>query len=190
MTDTASPLIEQFAPELAQCCANLPALDLACGKGRNGLALLRAGIAVTFADIKLDALEAVSQTLELPEYQPFKDFASLWSVDFEQPDSTPLAEREFGAVVVFRYLHRPVLEQIREAIAPGGLVVYETFNVDQVHYGRPTNPDFLLRPGELSQRFADWEVLHYFEGLEEIDGQNKKRSIAQIVARKPTANRQ
>lgn len=185
MTDRHSPLIDQFVTVVEKCCRNQPALDLACGQGRNGLALLRRGIAVTFADLKLDALDVVSQKLEQPEHKPYQSLASLWSVDLEQTGSSPLADKQFGAILVFRYLHRPLLEQIRQAISPGGLLIYETFTVDQVHYGRPTNPDFLLRPGELSQRFADWEVLHYFEGLEVMEEQDKRRAVAQIVVRKP-----
>jgi hypothetical protein len=70
---------------------------------------------------------------------------------------------------------------MRKGLRPGGLLVYETFTVEQAAFGRPRNPDHLLHPGELQQTFADWEVLHSFEGLKE----NPLRAVAQLVCRKP-----
>jgi hypothetical protein len=65
---------------------------------------------------------------------------------------------------------------------PGGLVVYETFTVAQRRFGRPNNPDFLLRQGELKASFNDWELIHHFEGIRP----DPDRGIARIVARKPS----
>jgi hypothetical protein len=63
-----------------------------------------------------------------------------------------------------------------------GLLIYETFTAEQPRFGKPRNPDYLLQSGELGHMFADWEVIHSFEGIKE----NPTRAVAQLVARKPT----
>ena len=93
----------------------------------------------------------------------------------------------FGAILVFRYLHRPLLAGIKEAVIPGGLVIYETFTVEQAKIGRPRNPDFLLQLGELRDCFREWDILHYFEGIEHDPASGQPRAIARIVAEKPVA---
>jgi hypothetical protein len=82
--------------------------------------------------------------------------------------------------VVFRYLHRPLIPDIKKAVKQGGIVVYETYTVNQTQFGRPRNPAFLLKPGELRDWFSEWEIIHYFEGLQE----DPPRAVAQIVCRK------
>ena len=88
-----------------------------------------------------------------------------WCVDFEQPETDPLGGRLFSSILVFRYLHRPLMPAIKSAVQPGGLVMYETFTTDQAALGRPSNPDFLLQPQELERVFQHWDILHLFEGL-------------------------
>lgn len=78
-----------------------------------------------------------------------------------------------------------MFEQIKQATISGGIVVYETFTVDQAQFGRPKNPDFLLKHGELAELFADWQILHSFEGIVDANNDAGKQAIAQIVARKP-----
>lgn len=153
-----------------------PVLDLACGTGRNGLALAAEGVPVVFADKSADALttlEAHLLELNLP--------GSSWRVDLEQAGINPLSGHGFSAILVFRYLHRPLLPMLKEVILPGGLMVYETFTTDNRRFGRPNNPDFLLRSQELKEIFQGWEIIHSFEGVL----QNPDRAVAQIVARKP-----
>jgi hypothetical protein len=84
-------------------------------------------------------------------------------------------------VLGFCYLHRPLFPLFKEAVIPGGLVVYETFTTGQRQFGRPNNPDFLLQPGELAALFDDWEIIFQFEGV----AKDPDRCIAQVVARKP-----
>ncbi len=69
--------------------------------------------------------------------------------DLEDGGPFPFASRSFGAVVVTNYLWRPILDAIVDAVAAGGWLLYETFALGNERFGRPTNPDFLLRPGEL-----------------------------------------
>lgn len=158
-----------------------PVLDLACGGGRNGLYLTQQDLPVVFADRRKEALAQVAD-------EPGGDKAlRLWQVDLETGEDNPLAGAQFGAILVFRYLHRPLMPAIAEAIAPGGVVMYETFTVDQPRHGRPTNPDFLLRHGELPGYFPDWEQLHHFEGEAVNPASENVQAFAQLIARKPGA---
>ena len=152
-----------------------PVLDLACGDGQNGVFLAERGLDVICCDI---SVEALARARELAGRRGVT--VSLWEVDLERPGINPFREDVYSAILVFRYLHRPLFPCIRKALRPGGLLVYETFTVEQAAFGRPRNPDHLLHPGELRQAFADWEILHSFEGLKE----NPRRAVAQLVCRK------
>ncbi|PKI17413.1 class I SAM-dependent methyltransferase [Colwellia sp. 12G3] len=189
-----SPLLEKTIELLREANSQEPVLDLACGSGRNGLYLINKNIPVVFADIKETALEQVKSALSPPHCE-VKSLANFWQVDFEQDsfeqeELKPLAGKSFSAIIVFRYLHRSLFEQIKQAVTAGGYVVYETFSVDQPQFGRPKNPNFLLNHGELAELFSDWQIIHSFEGI--IDAKNAdannesgKQAIAQIIARKP-----
>lgn len=63
----------------------------------------------------------------------------------------PYLGRTFAAVIVTNYLHRPLFPLLLDTLAPGGVLIYETFAAGNEQYGRPSNPDFLLKPGELLQ---------------------------------------
>lgn len=76
----------------------------------------------------------------------------------------PLGSEQFDAVVVVHYLHRPLFDRIRSALAPGGRLIYETFATGNEQFGRPRNPDFLLRTGELLSAFAGLRVLAFEDG--------------------------
>jgi len=153
-----------------------PVLDLACGNGENGIFLAQRGCRVTCCDISPDSLVQAEKLAEANNAR-----VEIWQVDLEIDGPNPLPDDAYGAILVFRYLHRPLLECIKKALKNGGLLVYETFTVEQPRFGKPRNPDFLLNPGELLQKFGDWEVIHYFEGIRE----NPTRAVAQIVCRKP-----
>ena len=118
---------------------------MACGKGRHALLLAAAGFAVTAVDRDEDALDrlrAQAVRLELD--------VRVEAIDLEAPGVVLDAAR-FDLVVVTRYLHRPLVPQLVEALAPGGMLVYETFLVGQAERGHPRNPAFLLEPGELAR---------------------------------------
>lgn len=151
-------------------------LDLASGTGRNGKFLLQHNIPVTFADNNAASLAEIQRD---PLAQSAA--ATIWEVDLEENTEQPLAGRAFDAVLVFNYLHRPLFPQLRAAIRSGGLIIYETFTEAQRAHGRPRNPDFLLRSGELAAEFSGWQVLHEFEG----ELSDPPRAKASIVARKP-----
>jgi tellurite methyltransferase len=153
-----------------------PVLDLACGRGHNGIYLATKGLEVVLADASEEALKRGSR---LAEQKGVK--VSLWQVDLERTTDNPLQEDRYSAILVFRYLHRPLMPCIKKALTRGGLLMYETFTADQPRFGKPRNPNFLLRPGELIKWFEHWQVIHSFEGIQK----NPKRAIAQIVCRKP-----
>jgi SAM-dependent methyltransferase len=182
-----SSLLEQYigSLEALQTSNQAPILDLACGQGRNGLFLIEHDIDVMFADVNSASLEKVKQSASCLNSNQ-QASAQYWQVDFEQVDMQPLKGKCFSGVIVFRYLHRPLFEQIKAAIKPGGMIIYETFTQQQAQYGRPKNPDFLLKPAELTQLFVDWKIIYHFEGVvntSEVD--NTKQAIAQIIAIKP-----
>ena len=185
MTVPASCLLTRHLDHLRLASRAGPILDLACGSGRNGLYLIQHKIPVMFADIDELALKAVENSLSTTDLQQCKSLATLWPVDFEQPSAQPLGDAQFGGIIVFRYLHRALIQDIRRALIPGGILVYETFTVDQPQYGRPKNRDFLLRPGELQGYFSDWDILHQFEGIVEHENNSSLQAIAQIIAFKP-----
>lgn len=145
-------------------------LDVACGRGRHALLLASAGFDVHAIDRDPEAiafLEATAERLHLS--------LSCEVVDLET-DPLPVLPGPCDAVLVFNYLHRPLLPALRGALAPGGRLFYETFTVQQAERGHPKNPDFLLEAGELSRSMAPLTVLRSREG--EFDG----RFVASVVA--------
>ena len=144
-----SPWIGQFADLVPP---GGPVLDLACGGGRHSRFFLDRGHPVTAIDRNVDALSP-HEALEIMQY------------DLEDGSPWPLGQRRFAAVVVVNYLYRPLLPAIVRAVAPGGLLLYDTFAVGNEAFGRPSNPDFLLRPGELPTAVeGELTVLDYFHG--------------------------
>lgn len=115
------------------------ALDLACGSGRHTRLLRRRGYRVVAVDRDLSGFADLADDPGVTGIE----------VDLEDGRPFPLAGRTFAVVLVANYLHRPLLDPLVAAVAPGGRLLYETFTVAQPRYGRPTNPDFLLRPDEL-----------------------------------------
>ena len=168
----------QTAPPSPWVIAHLPtfggghALDLACGGGRHSRLLLEAGFCVTALDRDLEALGALA---EHPRVTAVK-------ADLETGGPFPLAGRHFDLVVITNYLHRPLFGDLRAAVMPGGGLIYETFAIGNEALGRPRNPDFLLRPGELLEAFdTDFEILAY----ETRNQYSPKPAVMQrLVARK------
>ena len=157
---------------------DVPILDLACGDGHNGIFLASKGFSVSCWDVSSDAL---SRARRLATEHGVK--MVFRQVDLEREEANPLPEDTFEGIVVFRYLHRPLIDCIKKALKKGGTLIYETFTVDQPKFGKPHNPDFLLKRGEMSRWFADWDILHHFEGIMSAPD----RALAQIVCRKPSS---
>lgn len=156
-------------------------LDLACGNGRNGLLLLQKGLIVTFVDSNRAALDQIEQSIEnLKNKSSMTTDYEIWQVDLEQEGINPLEGKHFDVVLVFNYLHRPLLPAIQRVIPKAGLIVYETFTVEQALFGRPSNPDYLLRKNELLDVFKGWQVIDYFEGIK----RDPDRAVASLIGRK------
>lgn len=136
-----SPWVRRFAELLP---AGGRVLDLACGKGRHSRFLLAAGHPVTAVDIDVSGLADLAGEARL----------EVLDADLETGAAFPLAGRRFAGVVVTNYLHRPLLPALVAAVDDGGLLIYETFARGNEAFGRPSNPDFLLAPGELLRAVA------------------------------------
>jgi len=164
------------SPWLFECGDLIPragrALDVACGRGRHALLLASTGLDVTALDRDADALARLQEQAErlgLP--------VRTRVVDLESGD-VDLGDAGYDIVVVTRYLHRPLVPHLQLSLAPGGVLLCETFLEQQAESGHPTNPDFLLKPGELPELVRPLEVVRQFEG--EFDGQ----WIAAVAARR------
>jgi SAM-dependent methyltransferase len=149
----ASPWILQFADLVP---AGGRVLDLACGAGRHARLFLERGCSVLAVDRDLSALADLHGNPHLERLE----------IDLERARARPLAGRQFDAVVVVNYLHRPLLADLVSAVAPGGLLLYETFAAGNERFGRPRNPDYLLRHGELLEAVRGRLHVLAYENLE------------------------
>jgi SAM-dependent methyltransferase len=132
-------------------------LDLASGSGRHARLLAGLGHEVTAVDRDAGSLAAVA---DLPRVRALRS-------DLEDGGPWPFAGTRFAAIVVTNYLHRPLFPAIRDALAPGGVLIYETFMLGNERFGKPSNADFLLRAGELWTVFgASLEVRAYEQGFQ------------------------
>ncbi|MEO6565018.1 MAG: class I SAM-dependent methyltransferase [Casimicrobiaceae bacterium] len=135
-----SPFIARYA---ALIPANARVLDLAAGSGRHARWLAARGARVLAVDRDGAALAGFAGDPRI----------ETRVVDLEA-DNWPLAGDSFGAIVVANYLHRPLFPHLRAALAEDGVLLYETFAAGNERFGRPSNPAFLLRDGELLQLAA------------------------------------
>ena len=133
-------------------------LDLACGAGRHALLLASAGLEVRAVDRdggRVAALDGMAKRLGLSIVTEMIDL---------EGESVDLGMEIFDLIVGFRYLHRPLFGAIVRALARDGVLIYETFTVEQASRGRPTRPEFLLEKGELRRLVAPLGVLREREG--------------------------
>lgn len=90
--------------------------------------------------------------------------ARFLQADLEDGSPWPLPGERFQGIVVTNYLHRPLFPVLADALAPGGVLLYETFMQGNERFGKPSNPAFLLRPGELWQAFAGLHIVAFEQG--------------------------
>ena len=164
------------APFLVENIALLPsgrALDVAMGNGRNAVYLAGQGFIVEGVDRSTDSVNTALEAAKKAGVAITVQIADL------EGGGYAIKKSAYDVIICFNYLHRPLIPQIREGIRPGGMVVYETFIIDQAQFGHPYNPDYLLKHNELLDMFRDFRCLRYHEG---IIGTHK--AVAGIVAQK------
>ncbi len=157
--------------------AGAPVLDVACGAGRHLVEFAGRGHPVTGVDRDPQALAAAAWHLD--------GAGELVLADIEN-GPWPFAGRTFGAVVVTNYLWRALLPTLVASVAPGGVLLYETFAVGNETVGKPSRPDFLLRPGELLEVCEGLRVVAYEDGFETSPDRFVQRAAA---VREPAGSR-
>ena len=144
-----SPWVKRWSHLVA---ANVTVLDVACGSGRHVRWFASRGCKVTGIDRDGAALD------------PLRGIAEVIAADIEG-GPWPLAGRRFNAIVCTNYLWRPLLPTLIDALADSGVLLYETFAAGNETVGKPSNPAFLLRPGELLEAVGSLRVIGYEDGF-------------------------
>ena len=147
-------------------------LDIACGRGRHVKWFASRGHAVTGVDRSAEAIQAVAGVGEAV-------FADIENNPWPLMNGERI--RQFSAVVVTNYLWRPLFPVIVQSVAPGGFLIYETFSQGNETVGKPSNPEFLLRPAELLQTLATMRIIGFEEGFLE----DPPRFVQRIVTARP-----
>lgn len=127
-------------------------LDLACGLGRHMRWFAGRGHPVTGVDRSPEAIAAVAP------------LGRALCADIEN-GPWPLAGERFAGLVVTNYLWRPLMPRLLDSLAPGGVLIYETFAAGNETVGKPSRPDFLLQPGELLRACQGLRVVAYEDGF-------------------------
>jgi SAM-dependent methyltransferase len=168
-----SPWLVRFSP-LVRVGGTV--LDLACGAGRHARYLAGRGLRVEAVDRDASAIAALDGTPGV----------STRIADLEG-GPWPYGGRTFDAVVVTRYLHRPLFGPILAALADGAVLVYDTFMRGQQRLGRPSRPEFLLEPGELLSAFAALTVIAFEQGRVESTPPAVVQRICAVRAADPAS---
>ena len=146
-------------------------LDVACGAGRHARLFAERGLEVFAVDRDDQVLPASIHFVK---------------ANLEDGSPWPFPGKRFAAIVVTNYLHRPLFPRLVESLDEGGVLIYETFMRGNERYGRPSNPDFLLRPGELIEAFATLSAVAFEQGTLELP---RKAVVQRIcVIREPAGS--
>lgn len=163
MSAAPSPWVTRFASLIAE---GGPVLDLACGGGRHTRLLRELGHAVTAVDRDISGVSDL-------------DGVEATAADLEDGSPWPLAGRQFAGVIVTNYLHRPLFPALIAAVEPDGVLIYETFMAGNERFGKPSNPDFLLRENELLDAVApDLTIIAFEQGLDSAGPAMRQRICA------------
>ena len=144
----ASPWVRRFAPAIPK---DGMVLDLACGAGRHTALLASLGHQILAVDQDISALEPLQSSS-----------IHIQALDLEDSD-WPLLNQHFSGIVVTNYLYRPFLDELPKMLTEGGVLIYETFADGNAEFGKPSNPNFLLKSGELLAlaHRSDLQVISY-----------------------------
>jgi len=148
-------------------------LDLAAGGGRHARFFAGRGHPAVAVDRTLDGMvDLVDGPIERIQ------------ADLEDGSPWPLGLRQFAGIIVTNYLHRPLLPLLAEALAPGGVLIYETFAVGQGQFGRPSGENYLLRPNELIRAYEPTLTIVGFEhGIDYAPGPKAVQRLAAVKGR-------
>lgn len=153
-----------------------PALDLACGNGRNAFYLAKLGFRVEAVDISDVAIAWLRDRVREEGVPVFPRVMDL--------EDACLAESEYEVILNFNYLQRSLFAGIEKALRPGGLLLFETMTRDHIEIlGDKIDPRFVLDPDELLGAFSDLRILNYREQIV-TQGDGRQKSVASLVARK------
>jgi tellurite methyltransferase len=148
---------EPFVVEMLALMPRGLALDVAAGRGRHSLALARAGMKVLAFDSSEAGVRIIKETAiaeRLPIWPIVADVAGF-----------PARPGRFDVVINVNFLDRGAIPEIKAALRPGGVLLFDTFLIDQAEIGQPSNPDYLLGHWELRDLLVGMELLRYREGL-------------------------
>jgi len=176
LSEEPHPLVARFA----ESARPGRALDLACGVGRNSIHLAKSGWSVTAVDSSKIAGQVLMDRAATAGIEVEFVLADLENRKFS------IAEESYDLIVDCFYLQRDLFPEIMTGLVIGGHAICVIPLLDDSPEARPMNPDYLLNPGELKSIFQGWEIVHWFEGIRPESGH--KRSVAEIVARKPLHN--
>lgn len=177
MTTASGLLLRHLAP-LRVASELGPIVDLACGRGRNALALSREGIDCLGLDRNRSSLRELAAAARPGRVEAV-------CCDLESGHGIPVRPGSCGAILVFRFLFRPLAAAIQDALAPGGLLLYETFTREQPAHGwGPSRPAFLLEAGELPRLFPGLEIVQHDEAPVTVP---RPEASARLVARRPAS---
>ncbi len=163
-----SAWVSRFLPLV---CKAGRVLDLACGGGRHAKLAAGLGHQVTALDRNRDALAGLAglHGVTVIEHDLEADGA-IW----------PFDAGTFDGIVVTNYLHRPLMADILAALAPGGVLIYETFAAGNETYGKPSRPDFLLQPGELLEVCKNLTIVAFEQGRETAPTDSVRQRICTV----------
>jgi dihydroneopterin aldolase len=182
----ADPPPAQF---LVQQLHRLPkgkVLDVASGSGRHALFLASLGYQVEAVDRDEQALARLSVSARTRHLTDIS--ARVLDLEPPQPQELHLGHEAYDAILAFFYLHRPLFPTLFDTLKPGGVLLYETFTIDNhVQHQHPKRREFCLTPGELLNLTAGLRILHYDEGPHEGTSGSEPVYTAQLVAQKPLA---
>jgi tellurite methyltransferase len=162
----------QFLRDSVELLPRGPVFDVAMGNGRNAIFLAKMGFDVEGVDISSDAVKTALKAARKAGVAIRASVADLEGDYLIKPGA-------YDVIICFRYLQRSLIPQIKSGLRKGGMIVYETFTIDQARFGRPRNPDYLLKHNELLDMFRDFRCLYYREGILE-----DRAALAQIIAKK------
>lgn len=150
-SDVVTEFIQSYSTEVSSKIG----LDLACGSGRDSVFMSINGWSMTSVDYKKSSLDKLNDF----SAQHNQKISTL-SIDLENDFSQILAlKQQFDAIILVRYLHRPMLSHLEQIIKKNGFIVYQTFMQGCEKFGSPKNPRFLLKKGELAEIFSDFKVV-------------------------------